>query len=46
MRLISFVGGIFGALISYEGFLKDDLGRLICGIILIVLQGYINLRHS
>lgn len=46
MKLISYIGGIFGALISYEGYLYDDYYKFIGGIILIVVQGFINLFHD
>lgn len=42
LRFISFLGGVLGALISYQGFLVDDVPKAVCGGILVVLQCIIN----
>lgn len=42
LRFISFLGGVLGTLISYQGFLVDDVPKAICGGILVVLQCIIN----
>lgn len=38
LRFISFVGGVLGTIISYQGFIVDDVPKAVCGAILVVLQ--------
>ena len=42
LKFMSFLGGVLGALISYQGFLADDIPKAVCGGILVVLQCTIN----
>ena len=42
LRFISFIGGVLGTLIAYQGFLADDVPKAVCGGILVVLQCIIN----
>lgn len=38
LKLISFIGGVLGTLIAYQGFLADDIPKAVCGGILVVIQ--------
>lgn len=38
LKLISFIGGVLGTLIAYQGFLVDDIPKAVCGGVLVVIQ--------
>lgn len=42
-RFLSYLGGVIGALLSYEGFIADDFTKLLCGIGIVIMQGMINI---
>lgn len=38
LKLISFIGGVLGTLIAYQGFLVDGIPKAVCSGILGVIQ--------